>query len=76
MLDNVHEQIDDLIVKIRLCLGRVKQSDPATADEMKGLLTQLEDHVESLVVDSLKLKSLESQPKRAAKPPAKKASQQ
>ena len=68
MTENSYEQIDDLFVQIRLRLGRVRQSDPATADELKGLLTQLEDWVESLVIDSLKLKSLESQPKRATKP--------
>ena len=67
MTENSYEQIDDLFVQIRLRLGRVRQSDPATADELKGLLTQLEDWVESLVIDSLKLKSLESQPKRATK---------
>ena len=64
MPENSSEQIDDLFRQIRLCLVRVRQSDPATADELKGLLTQLEDVVESLVVDSLKLKSLESRPER------------
>ncbi len=59
-MENASEQIDDLFVQIRLCLLRVRQSDPATADELKGLLTQLEDWVESLVVDSLKLRNLES----------------
>lgn len=63
-MENASEQIDDLLVQIRLCLLRVRQSDPATADELKGLLTQLEDIVESLVVDSLKLKSLGSRPDR------------
>ena len=63
-MENASEQIDDLLVQIRLRLLRVRQSDPAIADELKGLLTQLEDIVESLVVDSLKLKSLESRPER------------
>ena len=63
-MENASEQIDDLLVQIRLRLLRVRQSDPATADELKGLLTQLEDIVESLVVDSLKLKSLGSRPER------------
>ena len=67
MTENPYEQIDDLFVQIRLRLGRVRQSDPVTADELKGLLTQLEDWVESLVIDSLKLKSLESRSKRATK---------
>ncbi|TET74771.1 MAG: hypothetical protein E3J42_04550 [Dehalococcoidia bacterium] len=64
MKESSSEQIDDLFVQIRLCLSRVRQSDPATADELKGLLTQLEDMVESLVISSLKLKSLESRPER------------
>jgi len=64
MRKNSSEQIDDLFVQIRLRLSRVRQSDPATADELKGLLTQLEDMVESLVISSLKLRSLESRPER------------
>ena len=64
MRKNSSEQIDDLFVQIRLRLSRVRQSDPATAEELKGLLTQLEDMVESLVISSLKLKSLESRPER------------
>jgi len=64
MTENFSEQIDDLFRQIRLCLMRVRQSDLATADELKGLLTQLEDMVESLVVDSLKLRSLEGRPEK------------
>ena len=67
MTENSSAQIDDLFTQIRLRLALVRQSDPATADELKGLVIQLEDWVESLVVDSLKLKSLESRPKRATK---------
>ena len=70
MTEDSSEQIDDLFVQIRLRLAQVRQSDPATADELKGLFTQLEDWVESLVINSLKLKSLESQPKRVKKPPS------
>ena len=70
MTEDSYEQIDDLFVQIRLRLAQVRQSDPATADELKGLFTQLEDWVESLVIDSLKLKSLENQPKRVKKPPS------
>ena len=62
MTENSSEQIDDLFTQIRLRLVRVRQSDPVIADELKGLLTQLEDMVESLLLDSLKLKSLESRP--------------
>ena len=67
MTENSSEQINDLFVQIRLRLGRVKQNDPETADDIKALVVQLEDLVESLVIDSLKLKSLEHNPKRAPK---------
>ena len=55
-----YEQVDDLFKQIRLCLLQVRQSDPVIAEELKGLVRQLEDWVESLVVNSLKLESLES----------------
>ena len=53
------EQIDELFVSIRLQLLQIRQSDPEIVEELKSLLTQLEDSVESLVIDSLRLKSLE-----------------
>ena len=59
MTEHSYEQIDELFTQLRLRLAVVRQSDPETAEELKGLLTQLEDWVESLVIDSLKLKSLE-----------------
>ena len=61
MADNSYDEIDALLAKMRLSVGKVRDYDPAMAEELKGLLRQLEDYVESLVVDSLKLKSLESQ---------------
>lgn len=64
MTDNYYDEIDNLFAQIRLRVGLIRQSDPATADELKGLVTQLEDWVESLVIDSLKLKSLEGKPKK------------
>ena len=76
MTENSYQQIDDLFSQIRLLLLQLRGREPATADELKSLLTQLEDYVESLVIDSLKLKSLESRPKKATeseKRPAKRA---
>lgn len=67
MTESSYEQLDDLFAQIRLRLAQVRQSDPATADELKGLVTQLEDWVESLVIDSLKLRSLEGGPERQQK---------
>lgn len=55
-----YEQVDDLFKQIRLCLLQVRQNDPVVAEELIGLVRQLEDWVESLVVNSLKLESLES----------------
>ncbi len=68
MKENSYDQLDDLFKEIRLRLVLVRQSAPATADDLKGLVAQLEYWVESLVVDSLKLRSLESGPKRATEP--------
>ena len=71
MTETTYEQIDDLFRQIRLQLLQVRERDAATAEELKSLLTQLEDCVESLVIDSLKLKSLESRPEKAAGPEKK-----
>ena len=60
MSENSYGQIDDLFKEIRLRLARVRQSDPATAEELKGLMRQLEIWVDSLVVDSLKLANMEN----------------
>ena len=64
MEEQPYEPIDDLFRQIRLQLLQVRESDPATAEELKSLLTQLEDWVEKLVIDSLKLRSLKSTPKK------------
>ena len=71
MVENSYEQLDDLFVQIRLCLASMRQSNPEATEELKGLLRQVELWVESLVIDSLKLKSLESKPKRATAPERK-----
>jgi len=71
------EQIDELFVSIRLQLLQIRQSDPEIVEELKSLLTQLEDFVEPLVIDSLRLKSLEKPVKKMAekkKPPRKRGS--
>ena len=65
MAEKSYEDLDELLVKIRLGLAKVRQSDPAIADELKSLVAQLEFWIESLVVDSLKLTSLESATQRA-----------
>jgi len=64
MREKSYDELDDLLAQIRLCLMRVRQSDPATAEELKELVRQLELWIDSLVVDSLKSKS----PRKAAEP--------
>ena len=66
MKESATDAVDELFTKIRLQLLKLRESDPAIADELKSLLTQLEDWVESLVVDSIKLKDLERKPKKAS----------
>jgi hypothetical protein len=51
-----YEELDELLAQIRLLLLKVRQSDPATADELKSRFSQLEFWIESLIVESLKLK--------------------
>jgi hypothetical protein len=59
MTEESYEQLDDLFKEIKLGLAKIRQSDPETVDDLKSLIAQLEMWVESLVTDSLKLKSLE-----------------
>ena len=72
MQNKAHEQIDDLFAQIRLQLVQLRQSDPEVVEEFKNLIAQLEDCVESLVIDSLRLASLEDKHARPAKKPSKK----
>lgn len=64
MKESASEAIDELVIKIRLTLLKFRESDPETTAELKSLLTQLEDWVEKLVMDSLKLESLEKELKK------------
>ena len=60
--------MDELFVGIRLQLVKLRQSDPEVVEELKSLLSQVEDSVESLIIDSLKLKSLEQAAKMKKAP--------
>ena len=59
MTENSYDQVDDLFAKVRLCLVEIRKSNPDVADDLRNLITQLEDCVEMLIVDSLKLRNLE-----------------
>ena len=60
MTEHPYEQIDSLFAQLRLRLLEIRQSDPQAVEELKSLVSQLEDHMEQLVIDSLRLRSLES----------------
>jgi hypothetical protein len=68
-----YEELDELLAQIRLLLLRVRQSDPATGDELKSRFSQLEFWLESLIVESLKLKELESAGERVKVPAVRRA---
>jgi hypothetical protein len=67
MTDDTHEQIDNLFAQVRLHLLELRQGDPETVAELKSLISQLEDYVERLVINSLRLKSLEARAGRVTK---------
>ena len=64
MEESKSQQIDDLFTKIRLQLVKLRESDPGVTEEIKNLIHQVEDCIEPLVLDSLKLESLERQQKQ------------
>jgi hypothetical protein len=55
-----YDEIDELLVQIRLSILKLRQSDPATADKLKSLISQLELWVECLVIDAHRFRRLES----------------
>ena len=67
MKENASDAIDGLFVEIRLNLLKLRESDPTTTELLKNLLIQLEDWVDKLVIDSLKMESFEKELKRAPK---------
>lgn len=68
MTENSYEQIDDLFAQFRLRLLEIRQSNPETVEALKSLMSQLEDCVERLVIDSIKLKNLEKKTEMTSKP--------
>ena len=55
-----YDEVDELLVQISLSILKLRQSDPSTADEFLSLIKQLELWIESLVIDSHRLRRLES----------------
>ncbi len=64
MTEESYERLDDLFKEIRLSILKVRKNDPESGNKLKGLIRQLELWVDSLVVDSLQLKTLESEARR------------
>ena len=73
MTEHPYEQIDGLFRQLRLRLLDIRQSDPQAVEELKSLVSQLEDYMEQLVVDSLRLRNLEGKTQKVTrkKPPKK-----
>lgn len=68
MTQHPYDQIDNLFAQVRLRSLEIRHSDPETVEELKSLVSQLEDCVEQLVIDYLKLKSLEAKKGSTTKP--------
>ena len=68
------EYIDKLFYNVKLCLMEIRQSDPAVVEELKAVLRQLEDCVDSLIIDWLKLRGDTGKPEETA-PPKKTSSE-
>ena len=64
MSDDVSQTIDELFAEIRLKLFDIRKANPETVEELKSLLSQLEDWVQSLVIDSIRLKEIKAARKR------------
>ena len=61
LTEDSYDQVDDLFLQIRRLLTKTSTLDQAaTARELKRVVNELEYWVDSLVIDSLKLRSLES----------------
>ncbi|MFH1448594.1 MAG: hypothetical protein ABIG39_07060 [Candidatus Micrarchaeota archaeon] len=54
MKQDTSKTTDELFTQIRLKLLDLRQGDPQVVEDLKNLLIQLEDCVESLVMDSLR----------------------
>lgn len=67
MTEHPYQQIDDLFAQFRLRLLEIRDSDPQAVEELKSLVSQLEDYMEQLVIDSLRLRSLEGKTQKVTR---------
>lgn len=75
MKESASEAIDGLFVQIRLNLLKMRDSNPEAVEDVKNLMIQLEDWVEKLVIDSLKLQSGGEKPRKTSAPRKKRSTQ-
>lgn len=59
-IENHYEEVDELFIEIKHNLAKMAQSDSAVAEDIYVLVRQLEDWIEPLIIDSIKLKTLEN----------------
>ncbi len=59
MIEHPYKEIDELFIQIRHHLAKMAQSDSGSAEEIYRLVRQLEDWIDPLVIDSIKLRTLE-----------------
>lgn len=67
MTEHPYQQIDNLFTQFRLRLLEIRESDPQAVEELKSLVSQLEDYMEQLVIDSLRLRSLEDKTQKVTR---------
>ena len=67
MTEESYEKLDDLFKEIRLSILKVRENDPENSNKLKGLIGQLELWMDSLVGDSVRLRSLAREAKRTSK---------
>lgn len=72
MTEDYQEQIDNLFAQLRLSLLEIREANPETVEGMKSLVSQLEDCVERLVIDSINLKRLQAETETKSKTRRKK----
>ena len=55
-----YDEIDELLVQIRLSILKLRERNPTTAEELRSLLSQLELWIEHLIIEAHRLRRLES----------------
>lgn len=69
MKEKSYDDLDDLLTQIRWRVLKLRQTEPATGEELRDLFRQLELWIDSLVIDSMKLKDLTGRGKEKSKEP-------